>query len=183
MVSKYLNNKVISILMNEWDYSFTNHRIFNNTITSDVTDDKFNSIVKKTANDSNHNNYNFKKVIIKDLKLYGGPYEVIINVTNSSRPLYLPTSSSYNDYIAMSIPKGFDMIVKFSDSSSTYAQLDIIKKTGDISEYAKEHRIEVPWQKTISSPDSMIISLTILAGIVIVIALTWSKIMKFNRVK
>ncbi len=40
---------------------------------------------------------------------------------------------SYNDYIGMSIPKGFDMTVKFSDSNSTYAHLDMIKKNDNNS--------------------------------------------------
>jgi hypothetical protein len=99
--------------------SLTNHRLINNSITSqNVTAD---------------NSYYFKKAIIKDLELFGGPFEIIINVTNSTRPVYLPTSLSYNDYIGMSIPKGFDMTVKFSDSNSTYVQLDMIKKNDNDS--------------------------------------------------
>jgi hypothetical protein len=92
---------------------FTNHNLFNN-VTSNAP--------------SINNSYYFKKVLIKNIDLSGGPFEVIINVTNSTRPLYLPTSLSYNDNIAMSIPKGFDMTVKFSDSNSTNVQFDMMKK-------------------------------------------------------
>ena len=108
--------------------SVTNLRLFNNDNTSDVTNNNLNRPAKNTDKDVIPNYYNFKKVLIKDLELYGGPFEITINVTNSTRPLYLPTSSSYNDYIAMSIPKDFDMTVKFSDSNSTHAQLEMMKK-------------------------------------------------------
>ena len=94
--------------------SLTKFKVHNNTITSQAI--------------GTHNNYYLKKGFIKDLELYGGPFEIIINVTNSTRPLYLPTSSSSNNYIGMSIPKGFDMTIKFSDGNSTYAQLDMAKK-------------------------------------------------------
>jgi hypothetical protein len=108
--------------------SLTSHRLSNNSITSNITDDILTGPTENTRNDVGQNYYKFKKVLIKDLELYGGPFEITINVTNSTLPLYLPTSSSYNDYIAMSIPKGFDMTVKFTDSNSTYAQLDMMKK-------------------------------------------------------
>ena len=108
--------------------SLTNLRLFNNNNPSNLTSNNLSPIPKKTGNDIASNDYNFKKVMVKDLELYGGPFEIIINVTNSTRPVYLPTSSSNNDYISMSIPKGFDMAIKFSGSNSTYALLDMIKK-------------------------------------------------------
>jgi hypothetical protein len=108
--------------------SLTNHRLLNNSNASNLTSNNLNPIPKKTAKDIASNDYNFKKVMVKDLRLYGGPFEIIINVTNSTRPVYLPTSSSINDYISMSIPKGFDMSIKFSATNSTYALLDMIKK-------------------------------------------------------
>jgi len=104
----------VSVSANESkQISLTNYKLTNNKTTNVI---------------GTHNNYYFKKALIKDLDLYGGPFQIIINVTNSTRPLYLPTTSSYNDYIAMSIPKGFDMTVKFSGNNSTYAQLDLMKK-------------------------------------------------------
>jgi hypothetical protein len=313
--------------------SLTNHRLFNNYNPSNLTSNNLSPIPKKTGNDIASNDYNFKKVKVKDLELYGGPFEIIINVTNSTRPVYLPTSSSINDYISMSIPKGFDMSIKFSGSNSTYALLDMIKKNeknsfqrikvsgynndtndnsnssgqivfhnvgtdiqsiryistllknpeikiindkgkdienpageetkslqfkknspdispteiekrrgeikmnvdhvdnydqhyynwtrtkfitylkndiqitdenkniipqskgqslftklmskmpGDISEYAKQHEIEVPWRDVISSPSSVITAIILLAVFVIVVALSWSKITKWDRVK
>jgi hypothetical protein len=99
---------------NSRQISLTNYRLINNNITNQII--------------STENNYYFKKALIKDLELFGGPFEIIINVTNSTRPMYLPTSLSYNDYVAMSIPKGFDMTIKFSTSNSTCAQFDLIKK-------------------------------------------------------
>jgi hypothetical protein len=114
--------------------SLTKHRLINDTIISDVTDD---SKEKKTRGKSNNTHYDFKRILIRDLKLYGGPFEIILNVTNSTRPIYLPTSSSHNDYISMSIPKGFDMTVKFPDNNSTSAQFDIIKKKADKNSFQR----------------------------------------------
>jgi len=65
-------------------------------------------------------------MIIKNLKLYGGPFEIAINLTNSTRPVYFPITSSYDDYVAMSIPRDFDVSIKFIQSNSTYAQLDML---------------------------------------------------------
>jgi hypothetical protein len=130
LASYNLSSDDVSISLGQsQQMSLTNHRISNNNITSNVTSNYLNSTAKNTENRSMPNYYNFKKVLIKDLELYGGPFQIIINVTNSNRAVYLPTSLSYNDYIGMSIPKGFDMTVKFPDNNSTYAQLDMIKKS------------------------------------------------------
>jgi hypothetical protein len=56
------------------------------------------------------------------------------------------------------------------------------KKPGDISDYAKEHGIEVPWRDVISSTRSIIIALILLAVIVIVTMIAWYRIRKSNRV-
>jgi hypothetical protein len=72
------------------------------------------------------NNYHFKNMVIKNLKLYGGPFEITINSTNSTRPMYFPITSSYDDYVAMSIPRDFDVTINFIQSNSTYAQLDML---------------------------------------------------------
>jgi hypothetical protein len=331
LASYNLSSDDVSISLGQsQQISLTNHRISNNSITSNVTNNYLNATAKNTDNGVMQNYFDFKKVLIKDLELYGGPFQIIINVTNNNRPVYLPTSLSYNDYIAMSIPKGFDMTVKFPDSISTYVQLDMIKKNeknsfqrlkvsgfnndsndssnstgqivfhdvstdnkaisymtalmkspeikilnedrindmdketnslkfkknspdstpieikkasgdikinvdhvdnydepyhnwirtkfitylkndiqitdqnnsvisqaedqslftklmakkpGDISDYAKEHGIEVPWRKVISSTPSIIMALILVTVIVTVIAITWSKITKINKVK
>ena len=128
-VSYNLTANLLSISKNPLQkISITSHKVFNNTFTTNNTDDNSNLMVKKTSNNSNQNSYNIKNVIIKDLMLYGGSFEILIKVTNSSTPLYLPTSSSHNDYIEMSIPNGFDLTIKFPDNNSSYAQLDILKK-------------------------------------------------------
>jgi hypothetical protein len=105
--------------------SLTSQKILDDTHTAIDNNDNSNSMLKKISNDTH--SYSFKKVIIRDLKLYGGPFEIVLNVTNSSRTLNLPTSSSYNDYIEMSIPRGFDMTIKVPNNNSSYAQLDTLK--------------------------------------------------------
>ena len=59
----------------------------------------------------------------------------------------------------------------------------VSKKPGDISEYAKEHGIEVPWRKVISSTPSIITAISIVVVMVVVMILTWDKIKNFNRLK
>jgi hypothetical protein len=89
------------------------------------------------SNNSNHNgslqqqyinenstedlNNVFSNITIKDLKLYG-PYEVIINSTNSL--LHMSATSSYYDYIAAAIPKGFDMLLNLSQGG--YAEFTLL---------------------------------------------------------
>jgi hypothetical protein len=107
--------------------NLTNHSLFNKMITTNSTGSNFNSMVEGTGNGGNYSNYNFANVIMRNLRLYGGPFQLVITVYNSTVPVYLPTSSSYNDYIAMAIPKSFDMAIKFSGNNSTYVQLDMIK--------------------------------------------------------
>jgi len=57
------------------------------------------------------------------------------------------------------------------------------KMPGDISAYAKEKGIEVPWRDVLSSKPSVIIALLLLGISVIVFASTWYKITKPKRVK
>jgi len=57
------------------------------------------------------------------------------------------------------------------------------KMPGDISAYAKEKGIEVPWRDVLSSKPSVIIALVLLGISVIVFASTWYKITKPKRVK
>ena len=127
-VSYNLTANLLSISKNPLqNISITSHKVSNNTFTANNTDNNSKLTVDETSN-GNQSSYSFRKVTIKDLKLYGGPFEIIINVINNSNPLILPTTSSYNDYIAMSIRRGFDLTINFPDNNSSYAQLDISEK-------------------------------------------------------
>jgi hypothetical protein len=68
----------------------------------------------------------FNSMIIKDFKIYGGPYQVIINSINNSHSLHLPASSSYRNYIGISIPKGFDMTVRLFGGNASYVESELI---------------------------------------------------------
>jgi hypothetical protein len=82
----------------------------------------------QTSQKKNNENYNhkFNNVIIKDFKIYGGPYQVIINSINSSHSLHLPASSSYRNYIGISIPKGFDMTIILFGGNASYVEGELI---------------------------------------------------------
>ena len=96
------------------------------TKTSSINSSDSNWPENKSTKDVADNNYHFEDMMIKNLKLFGGPFEVAINLTNSTRPMYFPFTSSYDDYVAMSIPRDFDVSIKFKQSNSTYAQLDML---------------------------------------------------------
>jgi hypothetical protein len=78
------------------------------------------------AGKSDNYNIKFNNVIIKDFRIYGGPYEVIINSINSSHSLHLPASSSYRNYIGITIPKGFDMTVRLFGGKGSYVESELI---------------------------------------------------------
>jgi hypothetical protein len=107
--------------------SLTNHRLSVDNSMNNQTDHDLRPIQKMTGSKAEPNVYDFRDVTITDLRLYGGPFEILVNVTNNPRSLYLPTSSSHNDYIGMSIPRGFDMTIRLLAGNSTYAQVDMIK--------------------------------------------------------
>jgi hypothetical protein len=136
-----LTVKSLSVLTNPFQtISVTKHNSSNDAVNVNLTDSNFiantgqnvthNNINYVSNNSSypHYNNYDFKNVIIKDLKLYGGPFQVIIKIDNSSDSVYLPVSSTYNDYFAMSIPKGVDIIIKFPDNNLTHVQLEMMEK-------------------------------------------------------
>jgi len=100
---------------------------------SNITSD-FNSINKalnysssktNTLNDTS-SKLKIGNVIIRNLKLYGGPFEVIINSTNNKPPIQIPSSYSYNDYIGVSVPIGFDVKIKLPKKSA-YVEFEVIK--------------------------------------------------------
>ena len=92
----------ISVLNNKESNTITD-------LTSTNKGDLNSSRIKNDINNARNFKYNLQNVLIKNLMLYGGPFEVTIYSTNSSLPIHLPTSSSYNDYIGVSIPAGFDI--------------------------------------------------------------------------
>ncbi len=77
-------------------------------------------------NSSKNPNNSFSNVTIKDMKLHG-LYEVIINSTDSL--FHMLPASSYNDYIAADVPKGFDMLLNLSQGA--YAEFTMISCTND----------------------------------------------------
>jgi hypothetical protein len=83
------------------------------------------------SNENSKNEYDFRNVEIRNLKLYGS-YEVIVE-TNDSRKVTLPAFPSFSDYVAMTIPKGFNMTIKLSDNEPSYAEFDMIVYKNDIS--------------------------------------------------
>jgi hypothetical protein len=98
------------------------------TRTSVQNNNNSNWAENKSNTEVTDNNYHFKDMTIKNLKLYGGPFEIAINLTNSTRPIYFPITSSYDDYLAISIPRDFDVNIKFKQSNLTYAQLDMMNE-------------------------------------------------------
>jgi hypothetical protein len=75
---------------------------------------------KTNSNESSHEyslgkELSFENTLVKNLKL-SGSYEVIIN--SSGPALYIPLPLSRDNYIAISVPKGFDMTVKLLDGAS-----------------------------------------------------------------
>ena len=71
-------------------------------------------------------------------------------------------------------------IIPETKEQSLFTKL-VSNMPGDISESAKENGIEVPWRKVISSTPSIITAIAIVAVMVVVIALFWHKVLKFNR--
>jgi hypothetical protein len=116
------------------------HKLSDNGFTDAVRDEN-HSILEKNQGQNPHYNYKLNKVIMKDLKIYGGPYEVIINSTNSSRSLYLPASTSYHDYVGISIPKGFDMTIRILDNNSSYAEFQLVTIDGGKNSSSKWIRV------------------------------------------
>jgi hypothetical protein len=68
----------------------------------------------------------FGNVTIKDMKL-NGRYDLIINT--SDKLFHISPTSSYYDYIAADIPKGFDMLLNLSRGA--YVNFTIISCTND----------------------------------------------------
>jgi hypothetical protein len=84
------------------------------------------NLQQQYMNENSPKNLNnvFNNITIKDLKLYG-PYEAIINSTDTH--FHMSPASSYYDYIAAAIPKGFDMLLNLSQGA--YAKFTILSCT------------------------------------------------------
>jgi hypothetical protein len=117
------------------------------------------SLQQQYINENSSKNLNnvFSNITIKDLKLYG-PYDVIINSTNSF--FHMSPASSYYDYIAAAIPKGFDMLLNLSEgayaeftilscTNNSYCQPQQIRISGDDVDF---HNIEVDTPSISSIP-------------------------------
>jgi len=82
-----------------------------------------NSLVQQNLNENTTSDKNIvlNDVTIRDLKLYG-PYEIVIK--SNDKPFHLSASSSYYDYTALAVAKGFDMV--FKPSQGAHLQFTLI---------------------------------------------------------
>jgi hypothetical protein len=87
-------------------------------------------------------------------------------------------TDKYNNIIPQITDKDNNIIPQ-TEEQSLFTRL-VSKMPGDISEYAKEHEIEVPWRVVMTSTPAIILSLVILALVGSAIALAWFKIKKLN---
>jgi hypothetical protein len=124
-INKFLNS-----------YNLTSKKVtISNPLRISILDKQSNHTYETTATyepqilqEGNNDIYNikFNNVIIKDFRIYGGPYQFIINSINSSHSLHLPASSSYRNYIGISIPKGFDMTIRLFGGNTSYFEGELI---------------------------------------------------------
>ncbi len=111
----------------------------------------------------------------------GGIDIKIDHVDNYNKPYNGRVETQFITYLdVIQITNGNGSKIPPESENFWFSKL-ISKKPGDISEYAKEHGIEVPWRKVIVSTHSSITAIAIVAVMVVVIALSRYKILKFNR--
>jgi hypothetical protein len=113
-----INSSSLSIFANKTTdsaYSFYNDKFHAQSISESGIEDDNNSDIPDTKHILHNNNYTISDAVIRDLKLAGG-YEVLITLNGS---LVLPSMlTSYYDYVAASIPTGFNMIIKLHDGAT-----------------------------------------------------------------
>jgi hypothetical protein len=119
-----INSSSLSIFANNASdsaYNFDNDEFHVQTlfrfqsISDNSSEGSDNSGIMDTKRILQNDNYTTFNTIVRDLKL-SGEYEVIISLNGS---LVLPsTLASYYDYIAASIPTGFNMIIKLHDGAT-----------------------------------------------------------------
>jgi hypothetical protein len=95
--------------------------------TDDISEVDIDSEVSQGDTNNSNSDFAFKDAIIRDLKLYGS-YEVIANSSETRRAILLPQPSSYNDYIEFTIPTGFNLTIKLSESKPAYAEFTTLSK-------------------------------------------------------
>ena len=78
-----------------------------------------------------------KNVLVKNITL-SGPYKVVVNV-NSTGVTTLPSSSSQFDYIGISLPNKFDMMLQILDKKAV-AEFTISNTTGNICSSYKDYK-------------------------------------------
>ena len=88
--------------------------------TVDITTNNKKDINKINNNISSYvhsisKELSFKNIVIKNLRL-SGSYQIIISSGNG--PVHMPLPLSRDYYIAISVPKGFDMTVKLLDGAN-----------------------------------------------------------------
>jgi hypothetical protein len=113
-----INSSSLSILTNKTSdsaYSFYNDKFHAQSISERGIEDDNNSDIPDNKHILQNNNYTTSDAVIRDLNLTG-EYEVIITLNGS---LVLPTMlTSYYDYVAASIPTGFNMIIILHDGAT-----------------------------------------------------------------
>jgi hypothetical protein len=113
-------------------FSATYYSKENATTTYDLkyTDMILRTLQSNNQSDENSNyKYSFKNAKIRNLKMYGS-YEVIVESNDSSK-IHVPVFPSFSDYVAIDIPKGFDITIKLSNSKPSYAEFEIIEDSND----------------------------------------------------
>jgi hypothetical protein len=152
-----------------------------------LDEDRINDIKKPV--DKETNSLKFKKNSPDstpiEIKKASGDIKINVDhVDNYDEPYHDWIRTKFITYLKndIQITNQNNSVISQAEDQPLFAKL-MAKKPGDISDYAKEHGIEVPWRKVISSTPSIIIALILVTVIVTVIAITWSKITKIKKVK
>jgi hypothetical protein len=105
------------------------------------------------------------------------------HVDNSNKPFNRGIERQFITYLKNDIQIIKDDTTKIPahDQNFWFSEL-ISKKPGDISEDARQHGIEVPWQKVIVSTPSVITGIALVIAMVMAMIFIWYKIIKFHRV-
>jgi hypothetical protein len=143
-----INIKSTSLLFNGFDdkaaeaeaapsYNLTINKVSTSPYMPTKTNDSYydNSRVQQNLNQNATPDENIllSNITIRDLEIYG-PYEIIIN--SNDKPFHLSTASSYYDYAALAVPKGFDMLLK--PSQGAYLQFTFISCPNN-DNFCKKH--------------------------------------------
>ena len=97
--------------------------------------------------------YKNENVILRNLILYGGPFEVNIISKSNKLPIQLPTSSSHYDYIGILLPNGFDVRIKFPEIQSAYVEFDVTYASHSKHTYEKVRISNIDYNHGINTSD------------------------------